>query len=296
MSLFSDMLKEPLPSRTYDEFDESSDEFDMSSEIDDALSDFGESDDELDLDAIDDLTGEGDSDYGDDEEDDDEDDDDEEDDDEDEEDDEEEIDDDLFELEKELGVNGNLPDMEEPDLSEVPTSVDDPTPAKPLEGDDDQEADNMMAICATPVVLDETLTTEAAEEFIESGEYQMAIAEGLILESDLDQMIAELSDAQEFTEGAFAAPGKKYKMTKKARFNQLYELSLQIEARAHRDPFYPKLQKAYKIERTIKAGWRKRYGALAKRRAMKYLKRLAASKSSTLRSAAKKIVPNLGKK
>ena len=78
-------------------------------------------------------------------------------------------------------------------------------------------------------------------------------------------------------------------MTKKARFNQLYELSLQIEARYHHDPFVPRIEKAYKIERQIKAGWRKRYGALAKKRAMNYLKRLMHSNSKGLKKAAKRM-------
>ena len=79
-------------------------------------------------------------------------------------------------------------------------------------------------------------------------------------------------------------------MTKKARFNQLYELSLQIEARAHHDPFVPRIEKAYKIEREIKAGWRQRYGTLAKKRAMKYLKRIMRSNSSGLKKAAKQFI------
>lgn len=204
------------------------------------------------------------------------------------------IDSDLADLEREVDVNGSLPDDDGEfgdDDKYVPQSVDDPTPAKPVTGQADEDADRMLAICATPTILDNTLTVEEAVAFIESGDADIAVNEGLMLESDLTSMLAELSDDHgDFTEAVkFASPGKKYMMTKKARLKQLFELSLQIEARAHHDPYYPKIQKAYKIERTIKQGWRKRYGNLAMKRAKRYLKALMSSKSPTLKKAAKRI-------
>lgn len=199
------------------------------------------------------------------------------------------IDADLADLEREVNVNGSLQD--EDDEHYIPKSVDDPTPAKPVEGQADEDADRMLAICATPTVIDDTLTVEEAISFIESGDADIVVAEGLMMESDLTAMLAELADDNgDFTEAVkFANPNQKYRMTKKARLKQLYELSLQIEARAHHDPYYPKIQKAYKIERTIKQGWRKRYGALATKRAKKYLKALMSSKSQTMQKAAKRL-------
>ena len=184
---------------------------------------------------------------------------------------------------------------EEEDIPVDPTmasSVDDPTPAPPLEGEADKDADSMMAIVATPMILDDALTEEEARDFIESGDADIAVSEDLMLESALDDMVSNLFDgvSQAYTESVFASPNRPYKMTKKARLNQLYELSLQIEARAHHDPYVPRIEKAYKIERQIKAGWRKRYGALAMKRAKKYLKKLMNSKSSGLKKAAKRLV------
>ena len=128
---------------------------------------------------------------------------------------------------------------------------------------------------------------------MESGDFNILIHEGFMLESDVADFAAELGDDPSYYfEGAFAPAGKSFKLTKAARFKQLYAISLNIEARAHNDPFYPKMQKAYKIERTIKKGWEKRYGALAKKRAIRYLRRLAQSKSGV----AQKIVSKLTKK
>jgi hypothetical protein len=170
--------------------------------------------------------------------------------------------------------------------------VDDPTPAAPLDGQEDQDADDMMAAVGTPVLLEECMTVQEAADFMESGDAEIAISEGLMLESTLDELVADLTNGEQaYTESVFAPASRPYKMTKKARLNQLYELSLQIEARAHHDPFVKKIDKAYAIERRIKAGWRKRYGRLAMRRAIKYLRRLMRSNSNGLKKAAKQILP-----
>lgn len=212
-------------------------------------------------------------------------------------DDEECIDSDLDDLAREVGINGSLDDSSlgdgEDDSTYTPISVDDDTPAPPVSKEKDVEGDKMMAMVATPMVLDDTLTQEEAKDFCESGDAEIAVNEGFLMESDLSMMLAELSASSNtsvFTEGGKFATGKqKFKMTKKAKLKQLFELSLQIEARQHHDPYYPKIQKAYKIEREIKAGWRKRYGALAAKRAKKYLKALMMSKSKTLKTAGKRM-------
>ena len=211
--------------------------------------------------------------------------------------DEECIDSDLDDLAREVGINGSLDDSSlgdgEDDSTYTPTSVDDATPAPPVSKEKDIEGDKMMAMVATPMVLDDTLTQEEAKDFCESGDAEIAVNEGFLMESDLSMMLAELSASSNtsvFTEGGKFATGKqKFKMTKKAKLKQLFELSLQIEARQHHDPYYPKIQKAYKIEREIKAGWRKRYGALAAKRAKRYLKALMMSKSKTLKTAGKRM-------
>lgn len=216
-----------------------------------------------------------------------------------------EIDEDLAELERECSVNGDLDDDDDDEYEmdddedededdddeeggkyRMPTSVDDPTPAEPVDAEDDAEADHAMNLAATPMLLQEELTEADCGKMCESGEMDILVDEGFMMEAD----IGLLGYEDDFMEGVFAPEGRPFKMTKKARFQQLYALSLQIEARAHHDPFYPKMQKAYKIERTIKKGWEKRYGALAKRRALRYLKRLSQSKSPTVKKIVNKMV------
>ena len=158
-------------------------------------------------------------------------------------------------------------------------------PAAPLTGEADIQADNMMAMAATPMLIRDELSAEESVAFFNSSEAEIAVAEGFLTESDIDDVF----DDDVFEEGVFANPNKPFKMTKAARFKQLYELSLQIEARQHKDPKYKTLQKAYAIERKIKKDWRKKYHALAMKRAKTYLKKLMTSKSPILNSIGKKL-------
>lgn len=169
----------------------------------------------------------------------------------------------------------------EDDLAELDSETSD-TEQEELDPIEDKKADEMLAMVATPMLIKDELTAEESVKFFESVEADIAVSEGLIEEPDLDDI---------YTEGVFASPNKPYKMTKQARMNQLYELSVQIEARAHRDPLMKQLDKAYSIERRIKAQLRKKYGVAAKKRAMVYLKRLMKSKSGVLKNLGKKIAP-----
>lgn len=167
-------------------------------------------------------------------------------------------------------------DLEELDIETSDTEKEELSPV------DDKKADDMLAMVATPMLIKDELTAEESVKFFESVEADIAVSEGLIEEPALDDI---------YTEGVFASPNKPYKMTKQARMNQLYEISVQIEARAHRDPMMKQLDKAYAIERRIKAQLRKKYDAPAKKRAIGYLRRLMKSKSGVLKNLAKKIAP-----
>lgn len=180
----------------------------------------------------------------------------------------EDIDDDL-----DLGID------DDDDLDDEEDEDDDETP-KALDPEEDKKADDLMAIAATPMLIRDELTAEEAADFYESADMDIAINEGMMLESDAEDL---------FEEGVFASPNKPFKMTKRARFRQLYEMSVLIEGRAHNDPKYIKLQKAYKIERTLKKDLRKKYHSQALRRAKIYLKRLMSSKSGVLNKIGKKM-------
>lgn len=183
-------------------------------------------------------------------------------------------------------IDNALDDLEDQSEDDIETGLmnadDDNEGNEDLSPAEDQKADDMLAMVATPMLIKDELTAEESVNFYESADSDIAVDEGLIMESDLDEI---------FTEGVFASPNRPFKMTKKARFKQLYELSVQIEARAHRDPKMKQLDRAYKIERKIKAELRKKYGIAAKKRAMIYLKRLMKSKSGVLKNLGRKMLP-----
>lgn len=252
MHNFDDILNQPLPSQSgfysedFDDYEESYDDIDQYDE--DGDEDDGEDDswkgaEECGDDDFDDL----DDDFG------------------------GLSDDDIAnELDDVMDDDPDYPDDDEVD-SENP---------EPLEGEEDDRANDLLAISATPMILKDELTAEEAADFYSTEDADIAISEGLLMESAIDEL---------YTESPFASPNQKFKMTKQARFNQLYELSVQIEGRMHNDPYYAKLQKAYKIERICKQNLRKKYHSFAIKRAKLYLKRLMHSKSSILNKVGKKI-------
>lgn len=258
MSLFTELMKSELPSKAdqaYLESDENLDDVDTGSDVDesdeDDITDGSDTEEsfEDELDDLDDI---------------------------------ELSDDELDELEDELGDGDedldDIPDDIEDDLSEIDSNEE--CPPSPLEGEEDVEADNMMAVAATPLLIKDELSVEESVAFYGSEDAEILVSEGMIL----DSMLGEV-----FEEGVFANPNTKFKMTKAARFKQLYEISVQIEARMHNDPDYAILQKLYALERAKKKKLRAKYHALAIRRAKIYLKRIAKSKSGVLSKIGKKL-------
>lgn len=228
-----------------------------------------------------------------------------------------EEDDDLAELEKEYHITaagddavdtglepddiddefGDLDDacLSDPDFGEGGGCCDEMgNPLAPLDPELDARGDQMLAALVTPDFAEAMLTVEEFDDWIESGDAMEAVAEGYLEEGYVQEAAGSELDFYEdgdiFNEGVFAPEGKKYKMTKTARLRQLYQISLQIEARLHKDPGYPRMQKIFAIRRQIKARWHRQYGALAMRRAKRYLKNIMNSKSSGIKKVASRLI------
>lgn len=155
-----------------------------------------------------------------------------------------------------------------------------------LSPEEDAEADAIIGIAATPVVLKEFLSQEAVMEFLESEEFDIAVEEGLALEgtrATFESVTSEL-----FTEAKFYSKNQ-VRFTKEARTNQLFEICVQAIARAKNDPVYLKLAKVQNMRRKLKAVLRQRYKAPAMKKAKEYIVRLRRSKSPVIANVAKKI-------
>lgn len=173
-------------------------------------------------------------------------------------------------------------DMKIPDDLEKPDSME-------LSPDEDAEADALINIAATPVVMKELLGQESVDAFRESAEFDIAIREGFALEGQKDIFTDFTSEL--FTEAKFYTKNQ-VKFTKEARTNQLFEVCVQAIARAKNDPVYIKLAKVQELRRKLKAVLRQRYKQPAMKKAKEYVLRLRKSNSPSLAKIAETITNN----
>lgn len=160
------------------------------------------------------------------------------------------------------------------------------TPQK-LSPDEEMQADDMMSVAATAAIVNDEMNAEEKAQFIESErDVQIAINEGLLMESDI-QDIANAA-GKFITENNY---NKKMiiRLDKNAKMKQLYAIGVNVSAAAHKDPDYYKLKKVNRIRRTLQSKLRKKYHGEALKRMRVYMKRLISSKSKTLSNIGKKI-------
>ena len=270
MSKFSDLLNQPLPSASFFESDDDTDNVndnsnDSNNDTDDnsdVEKEYGdnsiacEDDDDDNDDDMDDLD----------------------DDDEDEFDPEELSDAELAALDADLGGDtiNNIADTDDAEKVE-------------LDPNEEREADDMMGVAATAVLINDEMSSDEKKEFAESTrDVQIAINEGLLLESDIDTMLESVSMDEIFTEGRY---DKKMliRLDKNAKMKQLFSLGVNVSASAHRDPDYIKYKKVLRMRKILKARLTKKYHAEAMKRMKIYFKRLNNSKSNILSKLAKKV-------
>ena len=285
MSKFSDLLNQPLPSASFFESDDDTDNVndnsnDSNNDTDDnsdVEKEYG--DEELDM-GSDDQNECGDNSIAceDDDDDNDDDMDDLDDDDEDEFDPEELSDAELAALDADLGGDtiNNIADADDAEKVE-------------LDPNEEREADDMMGVAATAVLINDEMSSDEKKEFAESTrDVQIAINEGLLLESDIDTMLESVSMDEIFTEGRY---DKKMliRLDKNAKMKQLFSLGVNVSASAHRDPDYIKYKKVLRMRKILKARLTKKYHAEAMKRMKIYFKTLNNSKSNILSKLAKKV-------
>ena len=160
------------------------------------------------------------------------------------------------------------------------------TPQK-LSPVEEMQADDMMSVAATAAIVNDEMNAEEKAQFIESErDVQIAINEGLLMESDI-QDIANAA-GKFITENNY---NKKMiiRLDKNAKMKQLYAIGVNVSAAAHKDPDYYKLKKVNRIRRTLQSKLRKKYHGEALKRMRVYMKRLMSSKSKTLSNIGKKI-------
>lgn len=151
-----------------------------------------------------------------------------------------------------------------------------------------EEADDMMGIAATTVLVNDELNKDEKKKFIESAvDVKAAINEGLLLESDINEMACSLGLV---TEGNNYNKKMIIRLDKQAKQKQLYAIAVNVSAAAHNDPQYRQLKKLNRMRRILRAKLDRKYHTEAVRRMRVYYKRLISSRSTPLASIGKDLV------
>lgn len=189
------------------------------------------------------------------------------------------IDDDFM---NDLDASGLVNDVDD----ELPTTAD----TGELTPEESEEADRVINMAATPIILKEMLGEQDMKEFVESYEFDIAVNEGFLTESDMSTLTGEYTPEQlEYMTEAKLYNKTKVQMSVKDRFAQLFEISVLGCARAKNDPDYIKLVKIQKARRVLKKRLRQKYRSPALQKAKIYLQRLRKSRSSVVAKVASKI-------
>jgi len=153
-----------------------------------------------------------------------------------------------------------------------------------LSPSEEMDADDMMNVAATTMLVNDELNTEEKVAFLQNeAEVRTVINEGFMTESDVNLMANDLGLVEE----------SKYnnrmivRLSLAAKKEQLYALAVNVSAAAHNDRDYIKLKKVMKMRKILRAKLRRKYNAEAMKRAKIYLRRLMTSKSGTMQKIAK---------
>lgn len=175
------------------------------------------------------------------------------------------------ELNAQLDDDESILDEPDDDIDAPVAEVNDMTP------EEENEADRVIDLAATPNLLKEVLSDTEVKEFVNSDEFDLCCNEGFMSESFQDQ----INKDSMFVEGKIYNKTK-IQLDKKARFAQLFEISVLGCAKAKNDPDYIKLEKAQKLRRKYKKRLRMKYKGQALKRAKFYLQRLKSSRSGIM--------------
>ena len=154
-------------------------------------------------------------------------------------------------------------DLTNKDINEL--SGNDVDEAKPLTAEETEKVDNAVKRLATPIIVDDILGEDEIAVFKESADIDIAC------------------DEEYFSERTIV------KFDKHARRRQLKKVAIFAIAKERKDPLYKKLNTIWKIERNLEAKLYKKYGTQADARVREYISNAKKSKSSTIKSVAKKM-------
>lgn len=154
-----------------------------------------------------------------------------------------------------------------------------------LTPEEEIEADDMMKVAATTMLVNDELNAEEKVALL-SNEAEIAtiVNEGFLTETDVNCLAAE---AGLLTEAKYTNK-MIIRLDAASKKKQLYALAVNVSAAAHNDKDYIKLKKVMKMRKILRARLEKKYKTEATKRMKIYFKRLRNSKSNTLATIGKK--------
>lgn len=155
-----------------------------------------------------------------------------------------------------------------------------------LSPDEEVEADDMMSVAATSMLINDELNAEEKADFAANeSEIRTAINEGFMTESDANELASECNMVKE------AAYNQKMiiRLNAEAKKKQLYAVAVNVSAAAHNDPDYRRLRKVMHARKILRARLAKKYHSEAMKRMKIYFNRLRKSRSSVLKKIADKV-------
>lgn len=162
-----------------------------------------------------------------------------------------------------------------------------------LSPEEEIDADDMMNLAATTMLVKDELSVEERVAFLKNTEeINMVINEGFLTDADVTEMAMELDMLKDdvVTEAKYNNR-MIIKLDAASKKKQLYALAVNVSAAAHNDPDYKKLKKVMKLRKILRAKLDRKYHSEASKRARVYFMRLKKSNSPTLAKIGKENGP-----
>jgi hypothetical protein len=159
-----------------------------------------------------------------------------------------------------------------------------------LSPEEEMEADDMMSVAATTMLVKDQLNAQERAEFLkDEAQVKCAINEGFLTDADVNELMQEFAETEEGEVALEARYNNKMiiKLDAASKKKQLYALAVNVSAAAHHDPDWIKYKKCIKLKKLLHAKLERKYKSEATKRARVYFKRLNKSGAPTLAAIAK---------
>lgn len=161
-----------------------------------------------------------------------------------------------------------------------------------LSPEEEMEADDMMSVAATTMLVKDQLNAQERAEFLkDENQVKCAINEGFLTDADVNEMMIEAglidSESGEVLTEAKYNNRMIIKLDAASKKKQLYALAVNVSAAAHHDPDWIKYKKCIRLKKLLHAKLERKYKSEATKRARIYFKRINKSGAPTIAALSK---------